>query len=389
MKKIFVITIYDINKSWGLSTYVKNINNLYLSNWIKSEIITPYSTNSILNSFIILFSKIIYLLNNNLWINLYYFVLSKIIYKQISKINLDDVIFHFQDVVSLYYLSRYLSFTNFKILTLHWDLTNMNLSDKIVKTYSKWYNYSLFIEKSWYELANKIIAVDERLKNHAISFWINSDKIKNFPNFTDISKFSYININEKNKLRNSYWIDINKKIIFCPRRLVEKNWVIYTIDIINKLSEDFQLIITWEWQEKNKVLEKINNLWVSNKIILTWDISNDKIKDYYCLSDMVIVPSINSNWVIEATSISAIESMSCWIPVIASNIGWLTELIKDEFNWYLCEEKNIDEFVEKINLYFSLDNQAKRFIIDNSIESVKNNFSSESYFKKINEFIFN
>lgn len=387
MKKIFVITIYDINKSWGLSTYVKNINNLYLSNWIKSEIITPYSTNSILNSFIILFSKIIYLLNNNLWINLYYFILSKIIYKQISKINLDDVIFHFQDVVSLYYLSRHLSATNLKILTLHWDLTNMNLSDKIVKTYSKWYNHSLFIEKSWYELANKIIAVDERLKNHAISFWINSDKIKNFPNFTDISKFSYININEKNKLRNSYWIDINKKIIFCPRRLVEKNWVIYTIDIINKLSEDFQLIITWEWQEKNKVLEKINNLWVSNKIILTWDISNDKIKDYYCLSDMVIVPSINSNWVIEATSISAIESMSCWIPVIASNIWWLTELIKNWFNWYLCEEKNIDEFVEKINLYFSLDNYAKQFIIDNSIESVKNNFSSESYFKKINEFI--
>lgn len=389
MKKIFVITIYDINKSWWLSTYVKNLNNLYLSNWVNSEIVTPYSINSIFNLFIIFISKIIYLINNNKWINLYYFILSKIIYKQISNKNINNTIFHFQDVVSLYYISKYLSKNNLKILTLHWDLTNMNLSDKIVKNNSKWYDYSLFIEKSWYELADKIIAVDERLKNHAISFWINSDKIKNFPNFTDISKFSPIEFNEKNNLRKKYWILEDKKVIFCPRRLVEKNWVIYTIDIINKLSEDFLLIITWEWQEKNKVLDKINNLWVLSKIILTWDISNEKIKDYYCISDMVIIPSINSNWVIEATSISAIESMACWIPVIASNIWGLTELIKDWYNWFLCEEKNIDEFVKKINLYFDFSENEKEKIIINSIDSVKTNFSSDTYFNKISEFIFN
>ncbi|MDD5213796.1 MAG: glycosyltransferase family 4 protein [Candidatus Gracilibacteria bacterium] len=389
MKKIFVITIYDINKSGGLSTYVKNLNNLYLSNGVNSEIVTPYSINSIFNLFIIFISKIIYLINNNKGINLYYFILSKIIYKQISNKNINNTIFHFQDVVSLYYISKYLSKNNLKILTLHGDLTNMNLSDKIVKNNSKGYDYSLFIEKSGYELADKIIAVDERLKNHAISFGINSDKIKNFPNFTDISKFSPIEFNEKNNLRKKYGILEDKKVIFCPRRLVEKNGVIYTIDIINKLSEDFLLIITGEGQEKNKVLDKINNLGVLSKIILTGDISNEKIKDYYCISDMVIIPSINSNGVIEATSISAIESMACGIPVIASNIGGLTELIKDGYNGFLCEEKNIDEFVKKINLYFDFSENEKEKIIINSIDSVKTNFSSDTYFNKISEFIFN
>jgi hypothetical protein len=45
-------------------------------------------------------------------------------------------------------------------------------------------------------------------------------------------------------LRKKYEISENKKVIFCPRRLVEKNGVIYTVDIIEKLTKDFLLIIT-------------------------------------------------------------------------------------------------------------------------------------------------
>lgn len=392
MKKIYLTTIYNIDKSWWLSTYVKNLNNLYNNNWIQSKIITPYNQigfKNFLYNFLLNFSKWVFLINRFMGLKLYYYLLSKIIYISLKKENINEnCILHFQDVVSLFYLSKFLKLDNKKILTLHWDLTNMNLSDKIAINNSDAYKYSLDIEKKWYEFADKIIAVDERLKNHTLNFGITENKIKNFPNFTDISLFSPISLEEKNNLRKKYNIPLEKKIIFCPRRLVKKNWVIYTIDIINKLSDEFVLIITGEWQERNNVLQKIDNLWVKNKIILTWDIPNNEIKNYYLLSDLVIVPSVNSDWVIEATSISAIESMACWVPVIASNIWGLTELIQDWYNWFLAEEKNISEFTEKITNYFSLSQEEKEIIIKNSTDSVKDNFSSESYIEKIKKFIF-
>lgn len=388
MKKILVITIYDITKSWWLSTYVKNLNNLYLSNGIQSEIITPYENINFLDKSMIFFTKIIYILNNNIGLNFYYLILASVIRKKIMNTHTEDVIFHFQDVVSLYYIHNNSLFNSKNVLTLHWDITNMNLSDRIINYNSKGYFYSLYIERSWYENADKIIAVDERLKNHVIWFWIDENKIKNFPNFTDISKFLPVSNIEKENLRKKYEISENKKVIFCPRRLVEKNGVIYTVDIIEKLTKDFLLIITWEWSEKNNVLNRMSLLNVSEKIILTWDISNDVIKDYYNLSDVVIIPSINSNWVIEATSISAIESMACWVPVVASNIWWLAELITNWYNWYLCEEKNVEDFVKKIEHYFNLTNTDKELIINNAISSVKEKFSFESYFQKLKDFIF-
>lgn len=382
--KVFLISIFDISKSWGLSTYVKSVNNLLLENDINSDIITPFTNNRIYSyifNSLILISKIIYVLNNNLWLKLYYRILSKSIYFQIKNLNYMEVIFHFQDVVSCYYINYFLKNIDIhNVLTLHWDLTNMNLSDWIIKTNSKWEKYSLFIEKKWYEWAQKIIAVDNRLYNHAIWYWISDEKIIEMPNFTNTTYFKP-DFENRNSLRKKYNISIDRRIIFCPRRLVEKNWVIYTIDIISKLSNDYILIITWEWQEKQKVLNKINELWVSNMVILTWDIPNTRIIDYYRLSDLVIVPSISSSWVIEATSISTIESMACWIPVVASNIWWLRQIITDWVDWFLIEEKNIQEFIKKINFYFDLSFEEKEKISNMAIVKIQKKFSEKSYFK--------
>jgi hypothetical protein len=54
----------------------------------------------------------------------------------------------------------------------------------------------------------------------------------------------------------------------------------------------------------------------------------------------------------------------------------------------LCEEKNVEDFVKKIEHYFNLTNTDKELIINNAISSVKEKFSFESYFQKLKDFIF-
>lgn len=58
------------------------------------------------------------------------------------------------------------------------------------------------------------------------------------------------------------------------------------------------------------------------------------------VSDVVLIPSVASEAVIEATSISALEAMACGVPVIASNIGGLAELISNGLTGVLVPQAN-------------------------------------------------
>ena len=70
----------------------------------------------------------------------------------------------------------------------------------------------------------------------------------------------------------------------------------------------------------------------------------------YEASDIVLIPSVHSHGVEEATSISALEAMSCRSPVIASAIGGLKEILIDGEDGLLVEEKNIEALAQAISL---------------------------------------
>ena len=388
MKNIYLISIFNVDRSWGLSTYTHNLQSLYKKKWHKSITVTPYTgtwLQNLLISIWLLTTKFIYLLNKTIWLKCYYKACVFSIKHQLKNIKTEDVVFHFQDVVALRY-SDYSQPTQ-NLLTLHWDISNMNLSDKIVKKNSSAFKYVYQLESQAYKVAKKIIAVDKRLYTHAIRMWANKQDTLAIANFTNTDYFTKPKVQEVHELCKKLNIDQNKNIIFCPRRMVEKNGVIYAIDVISQLSEEYLLIITWVWQEKEKIEKKIQKLWISSKIKITWDIDHSSIVDYYRLSDLTIVPSITSSWVIEATSISAIESLACWVPIVASSIWWLTEIIQHWYNGYLCEEKNTHEFVKSIETFFLLNMTRKEKMKENARVSANTNFSADSYYNKLITFL--
>ena len=63
------------------------------------------------------------------------------------------------------------------------------------------------------------------------------------------------------------------------------------------------------------------------------------MKDLYGASDIVLVPSIHSYGVEEATSISALEAMGSGSPVVAGAVGGLKEIFEHEKDGLLVEVK--------------------------------------------------
>lgn len=78
---------------------------------------------------------------------------------------------------------------------------------------------------------------------------------------------------------------------------------------------------------------------LSEKAKLLGAIPHETMTEYYALSDIVLVPSVHSAGVEEATSISALEAMGSGSPLIASAVGGLKEIVSHRQDGLLVEEK--------------------------------------------------
>ena len=91
--------------------------------------------------------------------------------------------------------------------------------------------------------------------------------------------------------------------------------------------------------EVNEVLKHVQNVQIEK-------LGNVAVYDmikYYQMSDLVIIPSL-----MEAVSLSAVESMACGTPVLSTNVGGMPELINDNIDGFLVNAKSSDEIADKI-----------------------------------------
>lgn len=273
-----------------------------------------------------------------------------------------------------------------KVLTMHtYFAIEPTLDGGIIIKDSKYYKELLDLELSSIKYLNKIICVDNRIKEHVKEFVKEEKIIESIMNFTNTDKYSPVSVEEKNSLKSKYGLDKYECIITCTRRLVEKNGVKYAVESIKHLSNNKSvlLLIIGDGQCKDSIIEKIEQLNLKDKIKLIGSIDNELILEYYLLSDIVLVPSITVNNLQEATSISAIEAMSCGIPVVASEIGGLKELINNNTNGILVAEKNSED-IAKACSSLMINNGYREAISKNARESIVKEHSHLNVAKKFN-----
>ena len=93
-----------------------------------------------------------------------------------------------------------------------------------------------------------------------------------------------------------------------PRRLVPKNGVEYAIDAIKRISSSkIKLLIVGDGPLMAELIKKSND---DDRIQLLGPVSYQEIDEYYKLSDIILIPSITSNNIQEATSLM-LEGMAC------------------------------------------------------------------------------
>jgi glycosyltransferase involved in cell wall biosynthesis len=153
----------------------------------------------------------------------------------------------------------------------------------------------------------------------------------------DTNTFGPVTKREQLELKKMLGFDVNHYVVLVPRRLVEKNGVIYAVQAMKYLeSEKVNLIVAGEGPEKEKLVKEASN---DQRVKFLGTIPHDKILLYYKMADIVLIPSITSHEIQEATSLAMLEGMACGKVVICSNIGGMREVILNGENGFLVPEK--------------------------------------------------
>ncbi|MGI8170482.1 glycosyltransferase family 4 protein [Enterococcus lactis] len=126
-------------------------------------------------------------------------------------------------------------------------------------------------------------------------------------------------------------------------------------------------------EEKEKLKVIVNKKKIENVTIEDW------LDDYEGLlqeTAIHLLPSYN-----EGLPLSVLETMSYGIPNIASNIGGLSEVIKDGVNGFLVEPGDI-EGMEKLIKSLLNDDVLRNSISGKSSQTIAQNFSLHVYFER-------
>lgn len=248
-----------------------------------------------------------------------------------------------QDALSCTALGRVMKHDKIT-LTMHTYFgLEYTLDNDIFNANDIYYKKLLNLEKESLNYAKNVVAVDNRIFEH----------VKSIIQELNLNNHIYTVINFTNT--NIYNDEKEKHDVFnamCVRRLVEKNGVCYAVKSMKYVTDDIVLNIYGSGPEEEKIKKIIEEDNLSDKVILHGSINNNLLPDFYKKCDIVLVPSITVNGLQEATSISAIEAMSCGIPVIASKIGGLEQMIINEENGLLVEEKNYLEIAKKMEFLY-------------------------------------
>lgn len=171
----------------------------------------------------------------------------------------------------------------------------------------------------------------------------------------------------------------SKNVILFIGRIVEKKGVQYLIKAMPDILKEYpdtELIICGDGPLRTELENLAKNMDLENYISFVGYISDEKIKiEYLSLSDILVVPSIlTRNKDTEGLGVVILEGLATGIAVIASDVGGIPDIIKDNYNGFLVKPEYSDDIAQKAVKILS-DDALKRKFIENGTGTVQKKYS--------------
>jgi glycosyltransferase involved in cell wall biosynthesis len=208
---------------------------------------------------------------------------------------------------------------------------------------------------------------------------ISEEKAVTIYNFVDTEKFNpMITEDFRDSERNEKSISSDCFVFGFAGRLIErKGWKEFVLSAKAFTDEkNVKFVIAGGGEDESELKELIVNSGLDKKVIYLG--YYDDMPKFYALIDCLVVPS---HW--EPMGITEIEAMALKIPVIASNVIGLNEVVVDNQTGLLFNAEDINALENAIKLIYS--EKELRLRLTEMAFSVLGKFTYETFQNKLNE----
>jgi len=218
-----------------------------------------------------------------------------------------------------------------------------NIFDKIEKL------NDLTVGKETLKEADKIITVSKATKEYVLSLGAKPEKIKVLHNGVDLERFRPL-ARKREEIRKKLGIPQKAIVALTVRRLVYKNGIDTLIECANiavKKNPKITFLMVGKGPDQSSVEIRAKQLGIENNFKLTGFIKDEYLPFHYNAADFFVLPSKSG----EGLPLVALEAMACGLPVIATNVGGISEVLMDD--WGKLVPPNQPELLAKAVLEFA------------------------------------
>jgi glycosyltransferase involved in cell wall biosynthesis len=246
---------------------------------------------------------------------------------------------------------------------------------KIVTLHINWHK-EIFFRKNWiraklYEIyenfmlknydkykIKKIVFVDEDTYRH---YTIRFPKLQSIsailPVGVDMQQFRKA---DRNLLRKKFGFKPNDKIIISVGRLVKEKSLELALKSYKLLDhENYHLIIVGTGPDESRLKKISKSLRLKNCYFYGY-VENNILPAYLNCADLFLLTSLY-----EGTPTTILEALSCGLPVVTTDVGGVSSIIRNGYNGYVVKKRD-PKILKKCILQINRNSMVK-----NCIQSVK------------------
>lgn len=227
--------------------------------------------------------------------------------------------------------------------------------------------------------ADKVIVTSGSMKGELSGhFHLPGEKIEIIANGIDLTKFQESSI-DKQSVRGRYGVNPHEKLVLCVGRLVPQKGIEHLIRavpmIVGRFPEAKCIVVGEGWLRAHLeyVARSTGHQW---KIRFTGFIPDSELVALMKSADVLVVPSIY-----EPFGIVALEGMAAGVPVVASQVGGLTEVIEHDRTGIVVYTRNPHSVAWGVNRVLSDPDHAE-WLVRNAKETVQKTYSWEAIAKR-------
>ncbi len=236
---------------------------------------------------------------------------------------------------------------------------------------------------------DKIVVLSEYSRNMLTDIHgIDKDKISLIPGGIDTEKFKPAS--SKAQIRKKLSLPPDKFIIFSIRSLRRRTGLVELISASRRILEKdnkILLVISGGGPRRKEVEDLVGKSGLKSKIVLTGFVSADILPLYYQASDLFVMPTQK----LEGFGLALLEAMSSGLPVMATPVGAISEILSGLDKRCLFEgiteeslAKGLEEVIANNEMRRSMADKARDYAIaryswDNIINRLENVFLGRHY----------